>query len=550
MKNWKKRAVALALSSVLALPLAFGVSAYENESEWAREDLTAMEALGLIPETLSDADMTGEISRMDMCRVAVASYEKVTDEELPVPMELPFEDCYEDEALKAWSLGLIQGDGDGNFRPDDALTRAEFFTFVGRFLNIYGVRPDEAGYSDLSQFGDAEELPEWAREATGLAVGQGVVRGDGENLNWAGTTSCQEALVMFYRAYQVSDAYDLSTNYADISPWAAEAVIRMDRMGLLPEGVRSGSMIGTITRGDLCRMVMASYRKLMEVSDEELGLPEVNPFKDTSDRDILNAWRLGIINGRDDGTFGPDDPISRQDFFKISANFLEAVGYWYVEDVTADLSVYKDEDQIAAYAYEQTELLVGLGLVKGDDTRCLNPANRIISQEAVVVFSRIYDFYVDWWANPVEPEPYLGEQIAETALEYLGCSYVSGGRGPYSFDCSGLVYYVYKQYGYTLYPGAQTQWLTVDNYVEYDRLMPGDLVFFSDNGSFNGIFHVGIYIGDGDFVHASTPSTGVIVSSLSGNYYSTRYYGAQRPISSENLMNGMYLSELFEYDAQ
>lgn len=536
MKFLKKGFVSLALCAMLVIPLICATSAYENVSGWAVEEVGAMEELGLIPETMYEADLTEGISRMDMCRIAVASYEKANEVELEIPYETPFVDCDEEEAAKAWELGLIQGDGDGMFRPDDVLTRAEFFTFIGRFLNLSGVRPASSSYSDLSQFADAGTLPAWALDHTRLAVGMGVVKGDGEALNWEGTTSGQEALVMFYRSYNVAVEFDLAEVFTDLSPWAAEAVIRMDQMGLIPDGVRDRSMTGSITRGDLCRMVMRSYKLLTQTTDEELGVPDVDPFSDTDDPDILNAWNLGIINGRDNGTFGPDDPITRQDFFKIAANFLVAVDYWYAEDVMADLTIYHDSDEIAPYAEEPIELLVGLDLVNGDDTRCLNPTDNIISQEAVVVFSRIYDFYVAWSEDPVEPEPYLGQRIVETAMDFLGCAYVSGGRGPYSFDCSGFVYYIYKQYDYTLNPGAQTQWHTVDNYIEYEDLLPGDLVFFSSNSTVSGIFHVGIYIGGGEFIHASTPSTGVIISSIpNSNYYSSRYYGAQRPLGSDNL---------------
>ncbi len=122
----------------------------------------------------------------------------------------------------------------------------------------------------------------------------------------------------------------------------------------------------------------------------------------------------------------------------------------------------------------------------------------------------------------------LGSQIAAYAQQYVGYSYVYGGKSPSSgFDCSGLVYYVYKQYGYTLYPGATTQYKSSVGYViNKSDLQAGDLVFFTANG--NTISHVGIYIGNDQFVHASTPSTGVIISSLSSSYYQNHYYSAKR----------------------
>lgn len=542
MKSMKKRIIALALSAALLLPLIPMASAYENVSDWAVREVTAMDELGLIPDTLEYADMTEEITRMDMCHIAVAAYEQSTGTVLEAPEEAPFLDTSEEDAGKAYALGLIQGDGNGLFRPNDPLTRLEFFTFVGRFLVLTEIEITPDAYSDLSQFTDTEGIPDWAMDHTRLTVGLEIVKGTGTTLNWRSTTSCQEALAMFYRAYNVSIGYDPAAQFIDLSPWAQESVLRMDQLGLIPDSVKESSMAGTITRAELCKIAMNSYKRLTGTTDEQLGVPENDPFSDTDDVDILNAYRLGIINGKDNGTFCPDDPITRQDFFKISANFLEAVDYWYVEDVIADLSVYHDANEIASYAYIPTQLLVGIGVVQGDDLGCLNPTDNIIAQEALVIFLRIYNFYVDWYENPVEPEPYLGQLVVETAMEYLGYPYVYGGKSPSGFDCSGFVYYVYKQYGYTLNPGARNQWKAIDNYVEKDQLLPGDLVFFSKTGAFDDIYHVGLYIGNNQFIHASNSRVGVIISSLDDANYPERYYGAQRPIGSENLANGLVLA--------
>lgn len=117
--------------------------------------------------------------------------------------------------------------------------------------------------------------------------------------------------------------------------------------------------------------------------------------------------------------------------------------------------------------------------------------------------------------------------IANFAMSFVGYSYVWGGTSPSTgFDCSGLMYYVLTQYGYSMKRVANDQ-MTQGTAISRDNLQVGDLVFFGYGSYAN---HVGMYIGNGNFVHASTPSTGVRVNSLNETYYNTRYIGARRII--------------------
>jgi len=118
----------------------------------------------------------------------------------------------------------------------------------------------------------------------------------------------------------------------------------------------------------------------------------------------------------------------------------------------------------------------------------------------------------------------LGSQIAEYACQFVGHRYIWGGTSPDGFDCSGLVYYVYQQFGYTLNRVAADQ-ARNGVHVDSDQLQPGDVLCFYSGGSYIG--HVGIYIGDGKFVHAANSATGVVITELSG-YYSTRGFEARR----------------------
>lgn len=114
-----------------------------------------------------------------------------------------------------------------------------------------------------------------------------------------------------------------------------------------------------------------------------------------------------------------------------------------------------------------------------------------------------------------------GENIAATALNYLGYNYSYGAKGPNYFDCSGLVQYVMKQCGYEVGRTASAQ---KQNGKEIDRknLLPGDIVLFKDTYT-SGYSHSGIYIGNNEFIHAANYQEGVIISSLDEHYYDIRF---------------------------
>ena len=136
--------------------------------------------------------------------------------------------------------------------------------------------------------------------------------------------------------------------------------------------------------------------------------------------------------------------------------------------------------------------------------------------------------------TPTAPAPNpniaLGVQIGEFTQEFIGYRYIYGGESPSGFDCSGLVSYVYKSFGISVTRTASGQYR--DNGVHIDRseLFPGDLVFFSNNG-LKSVTHVGIYIGENEFVHASRPGIGVVIGRMDSSYYERVFFGAKRLVS-------------------
>lgn len=119
-----------------------------------------------------------------------------------------------------------------------------------------------------------------------------------------------------------------------------------------------------------------------------------------------------------------------------------------------------------------------------------------------------------------------GAQILAEAQKYLGTPYVSGGASPAGFDCSGFVYYVLKQMGYSVSRTPAGQF-SIGTSVSKESLKPGDIVYFA-NTYISGISHVGIYAGNGQFIHSPNSRSTVSYSDLTTGYWANHYYGARR----------------------
>lgn len=129
------------------------------------------------------------------------------------------------------------------------------------------------------------------------------------------------------------------------------------------------------------------------------------------------------------------------------------------------------------------------------------------------------------WTGPVEQ-----------ALALLGTPYRLGGTNRAGIDCSGLIGLVFRHEGFSL-PRTAAEQFRIGSPVELAELRAGDLVFFANTYK-RGISHVGLYIGDGKFVHAENRRRGVVITSLNDNYYRSRFAGGRRLIRTpgDNLM--------------
>ncbi|MCZ6766706.1 MAG: C40 family peptidase [bacterium] len=125
--------------------------------------------------------------------------------------------------------------------------------------------------------------------------------------------------------------------------------------------------------------------------------------------------------------------------------------------------------------------------------------------------------------EPKEPTP---ADIIDYARTYMGAPYQYGGTSRKGLDCSGLVYSVYDRFNVEL-PRTVREQVKIGAAVQRTDLIEGDLVFFKTSGRWP-VGHVGIYVGDGKFIHASTTARRVRVDTLTQDYFHWRFAGARR----------------------
>ena len=129
---------------------------------------------------------------------------------------------------------------------------------------------------------------------------------------------------------------------------------------------------------------------------------------------------------------------------------------------------------------------------------------------------------------PIAPiAPVTGRAIAQFALGFRGVPYRLGGADPGGFDCSGLVQYVFAQYGIAV-PRVVEQQYEVGDSIRPSEIKPGDLIFFNTARNRDGASHVAIAVGPDSFVHAPTSSGVVRIETLGSAYWGARYVGARR----------------------
>jgi len=141
-------------------------------------------------------------------------------------------------------------------------------------------------------------------------------------------------------------------------------------------------------------------------------------------------------------------------------------------------------------------------------------------------YAYIHSDYVAFSSTQTPEQSILGQKLVETAKQYIGTPYVYGGMSPYGFDCSGFVKYVYGLHGVSLNRVAADQ--AYNGYaVPRENLQPGDIICFAGYAGGSYITHVGLYVGNNQFIHSPRTGYTVTIEGLDG-LYGSRFVCARR----------------------
>ncbi len=286
-----------------------------------------------------------------------------------------------------------------------------------------------------------------------------------------------------------------------------------------------------VTRAEFVTMIDSAFK--VEPSQAGPDFKDVHS-KDWFAPDVDSSLAAGFVSGYPDGTFRPQTAVTRQEAACILDKLLKPNG-------KGSLSV-TDAAQIDSWAKPSVAQLVASGIISGYPDGSFRPKNIISRGEAAALINKaLASKGLIKLSNQATATPAAGSatgsvtesaapvvsrdavpDVVSVAMRFLGTPYRYGANGPKSFDCSGFARYVYALEGVQL-PRVASEQARAGTRVSSPA--PGDLVFFS-NSSKGYITHVGIYIGNNNFIHASV--TGVEIDSLNSSWYRSRYVMACR----------------------
>ena len=315
------------------------------------------------------------------------------------------------------------------------------------------------------------------------------------------------------------------------SNWAQTDINKANEKGLIPQDIQ-GNYGDSINREEFSELAVTLYETL---SRKKVSVQVDNPFKDTQNPKVIIANQLGLVEGRGDGIFSPYEKITKEEASAIIYKTLKVAKPRY-DYSNSHESEFRDSNKISKWAKESVDYLYGIEVLNGNNDNFFNPEAKISREEGIVLVKRLYDKVIEADRSAKkqlrvsrgsvrQAESNEITKLKDVISKQLGKSYRYGAAGPNNFDCSGLTYYIYGQLGISIPRTSKTQ-INVGVAVSKDDLQYGDLVLFARDKK--NINHVGIYVGNGNFVHSPQTGDVVRIQTLTSGYYANSYYAARR----------------------
>lgn len=315
------------------------------------------------------------------------------------------------------------------------------------------------------------------------------------------------------------------------SNWAKADIKVAKSIGFVPSEIQ-GNYKDSITREEFSELAVGLYETL---SRKKVTVQISNPFNDTRNSKAIIANQIGIMSGRGEGKFDPYGEITKEEISVVLYNTLKIAkpNNNYGESLK---SGFKDDSKISNWAKDAVGFLYGIEVLNGGGDNLFNPKGQATREEAIILAKLMHEKVseaertsrgrlVPTREPEIEEEPAQVEQLKKLLSQEMGKPYKYGATGPNNYDCSGLTYSVFGKLGIKLGRTSRSQ-INSGTPVSKNDLQYGDLILFARDGK--NINHVGIYVGNGKFVHS--PQTGDVVkeSTLTTGYYSRSYYAARR----------------------
>lgn len=315
------------------------------------------------------------------------------------------------------------------------------------------------------------------------------------------------------------------------SNWAKSDINIASNKNLIP-GIIDSNYRKSITREEFSELAVNLYEVL---SKKEITIQGNNPFTDTQNPQVIMANQLGIIKGKGEGLFGPDEKITREQASVVIYNTLKIAKPRYNFD-NSNGAGFKDASKISSWSTQAVDYLYSIEVINGSDENLFDPKGDTSREEAIILVKRLYDKVIE--SDRASKNQITASRsgvrrqddskqlkLKELISKELGKPYQWGATGPNSYDCSGLTYSLFGKLGVKLGRTSGSQ-LNTGAAISKKDLQYGDLVLFARDGK--NINHVGIYVGDGKFVHSPETGDVVKVTTLNSGYYANSYYAARR----------------------